>query len=213
MSRLLSCVRALQREGFQLPGKACSCLGATWTFARGNFRANGPTKSLCSTANVGSTMCSTGQPSSFTSAMHSLHRIHLGQQHVRSLFHTCLQVSTVRASFRGPDPHGPCCNSATQQSGWQNATSCWVKKQPGAWPMLQLCHAAKRVAECHIMLGKKAAWRMAHVATLPRSKAGGRMPHHAGRKSSLGLGSHRREVVRAPHLMAGSRSGKEAIWQ
>lgn len=49
-------------------------LGATWTFAEGNCRAKGPTKSLCSTANVGSTMCSTGQPSSFTRDIHSLHR-------------------------------------------------------------------------------------------------------------------------------------------
>ena len=47
-------------------------LGAMWTWADGNARENGPTNSLCSTANVGSTMCSTGQPSSFTSAMHSL---------------------------------------------------------------------------------------------------------------------------------------------
>lgn len=46
--------------------------GATWTFAEGKRRAKGPTNSLCSTAKVGSTMCSTGQPSSFTRAMHSL---------------------------------------------------------------------------------------------------------------------------------------------
>lgn len=47
-------------------------LGATWTWAPGNAREKGPTKSLCSTAKVGSTICSTGSPSSFTNLTHSL---------------------------------------------------------------------------------------------------------------------------------------------
>ena len=46
--------------------------GATCTAAFGNARENGPTNCLCSTANVGSTMCSTGPGSSRTSATHSL---------------------------------------------------------------------------------------------------------------------------------------------
>ena len=43
------------------------CLGATQTWARGNFLENGPTKILCSYANVGRTMYSTGASSSFRS--------------------------------------------------------------------------------------------------------------------------------------------------
>lgn len=43
------------------------CLGATQTFARGNFRENGPTNILCSYANVGSMMYSTGASNSFNS--------------------------------------------------------------------------------------------------------------------------------------------------
>lgn len=43
------------------------CLGATHTWARGNFLENGPTKILCSYANVGRTMYSTGASSSFRS--------------------------------------------------------------------------------------------------------------------------------------------------
>ena len=53
--------------------KGSTHLGATWTWADGNARENGPTNSLCSTAKVGSTICSTGRPSSFTNATHSLH--------------------------------------------------------------------------------------------------------------------------------------------
>mmetsp|Transcript_89623 Transcript_89623/g.149015 ORF Transcript_89623/g.149015 Transcript_89623/m.149015 type:complete len:313 (-) Transcript_89623:324-1262(-) len=41
------------------------------TAALGNARLNGPTKILCSKSVVGSTMCSTGSPSSLTRATHS----------------------------------------------------------------------------------------------------------------------------------------------
>lgn len=43
------------------------CLGATHICARGNFLENGPTNILCSYANVGRTMYSTGASNSFRS--------------------------------------------------------------------------------------------------------------------------------------------------
>jgi hypothetical protein len=49
------------------------CRGATHTWAFGNLRENGPTKILCSYANVGRTMYSTGASSSFSSCRPPTH--------------------------------------------------------------------------------------------------------------------------------------------
>ena len=51
------------------------CRGATQTCAFGNLRENGPTKILCSYANVGRTMYSTGASSSFSSCHPPTHEI------------------------------------------------------------------------------------------------------------------------------------------
>lgn len=55
------------------------CLGATQICARGNFLENGPTKILCSYANVGRTMYSTGASNSFTSWYRNGNLLHLYQ--------------------------------------------------------------------------------------------------------------------------------------
>ena len=72
--------------------------GATCTFALGNAREKGPTNCLCSTANVGSTMCSTSPGSSRTSATHSL-RMHL----LSSMRLKCLESVPVD----GPEMSSP----------------------------------------------------------------------------------------------------------
>ena len=47
------------------------CRGAMYTWALGNFRENGPTNILCSYANVGRIIYSTGASNSFSSLIHS----------------------------------------------------------------------------------------------------------------------------------------------
>lgn len=59
--------------------------GATQTWARGNLREKGPTNTLCSYANVGSTMYSTGASNSFSSCHPPQHHYHFHKTSVSKL--------------------------------------------------------------------------------------------------------------------------------